>query len=562
MQVRTLIAAVIMAATLGAGWCQEFPDMRMQKKLIECGWDTPTTDKLGEYLEQIEQAPYDGIRIKAVATDVEGKPASLSYAFYAAKWEREAFGQVIEDLKACDWQRMTDNFLATGANPGGVDWFDDEGWGEIASHMGIAAWIAKEGGLKGIVFDAESYSEYHQWMYNEQPMRAEHSFNEYYAKARERGRQVMEAIVAEYPDITVFMFFGNVVNSPSAGGADPRPALAGAQYGLYPAFIDGWLDAVPPTVKLVDACESGYRFTNMTDFLTAAQFIRGEAQSLVSPENRAKYRAQVQVGFGIYLDAHANEPDAAWYLDPGDGTPTELLGRNITNALRVSDEYVWTWGEKWRWWPGTEKSWEEALPGITETLNWARDPMGSAVERLAAMEQEGTAVSSARNGDFGSETSEEADGREVQWQEGGVPAGWHSWQGGDKEGVFTWDREVGATAPGSARAAGVGTGCFLQGGPAQPGESYFVRAKVKLQGTGTASIRVRWQSAEDKWTLERLDRVMMPAATPGDDGWQLIEGVATVPDGAANLFLLLGMGGQPSAESVVWFDDVSLVRVR
>jgi len=332
MRTMTAFATIIIlcVSTAGIARSDDFPDMRMQKKLIECGWDTPVTSKLAEYLADIERAPYDGIRIKAVATDVEGKPAQLSYAFSAAKWERAAFQQTIDDLQACDWQRMTDNFLATGANPGGVDWFDDAGWGEIVNHMGIAAWIAKEGGLKGIVFDAESYSEYHQWMYNEQPMRGAHSFNEYYAKARERGRQVMEAIVAEYPDITVFMFFGNIVNSPSAGRVDPRPALAGAQYGLYPAFIDGWLDALPPTVKLVDACESAYRFTSLTDFLTASQFIRADAQTFVSPENRAKYRAQVQVGFGIYLDAHANPPGSPWYLDPGEGTPTELLGRNIT----------------------------------------------------------------------------------------------------------------------------------------------------------------------------------------------------------------------------------------
>ena len=111
-------------------------------------------------------------------------------------------------------------------------------------------------------------------------------------------------------------------------------------------------------------------------------------------------------------------------------------------------------------------------------------------------------------------------------------------------------------------AAGVGTGCFLQGYAAQPGENYFVRAKVRIQGTGTATLRVRWQSAENKWTLERLDRVLVPATVASDDEWQLIEGVVTVPDGAANLFVLLGMSGQPTAEDVVWFDDVSLVLVQ
>jgi len=544
--------------------CDDLPDMRLHKKLIECGWDTPDTAMLREHLAEVEQAPYDGVRIKALGKTVEGKTAQLSYAFGPEEWDRASFQAAIDDLKACDWQRMRDNFLATGANPGSVDWFDDAGWAQIVEHMRIGTWIAHEGGLRGITFDAESYSDFHQWDYNSQPQRDQHSFDEYYVKARERGREVMGAIVAEFPDIVVFTFFANPANATAANRADPRPVLAGLSYGLYTPFLDGWLDVLPPTATLVDGCERAYHFTTAEEFLSAAQFIRVDAQTLVSPENRAKYRAQVQVSFGIYLDAHANPPGSGYYLDPGEGTPTQLLARNVTNALRVCDEYVWTWGEKWHWWPSklvpaNDKPWELALPGITDALNWARDPVGVGLARVAKMQREGTGVELARNADFGSETAPTPTGGQTDWQAGGAPAGWSTWQAGNSTGTFSWDREVGAAAPGSARAAGVSNGCFIQLYDVQPGELYFVRASVRQQGHGCASIAVRWQTPEAKWTKEQLDVILTPE--PGEGEWKTIAGVATVPEGVGKLVVLLVAKGQASEEDIAWFDDASVVKV-
>ena len=123
MRTRMVTMALILVAvgSLAVGYCQDLPDMRIRKKLIECGWDTPDTAMLREHLAEVEQAPYDGIRIKATGKTVEGKLARLTFAFGPEEWDRESFQQAVDDLKACNWQRMTDNFLATGANPGSVD---------------------------------------------------------------------------------------------------------------------------------------------------------------------------------------------------------------------------------------------------------------------------------------------------------------------------------------------------------------------------------------------------------------------------------------------------------
>jgi hypothetical protein len=63
------------------------------------------------------------------------------------------------DLKAARSDKLTDNFLIFGANPGNVDWLDDAGWREIRQHCRLLARLAHEGGLRGLLFDPEPYTE-------------------------------------------------------------------------------------------------------------------------------------------------------------------------------------------------------------------------------------------------------------------------------------------------------------------------------------------------------------------------------------------------------------------
>jgi hypothetical protein len=283
----------------------EPPDMRIRKKLIATGWDQPDSQRLLARLAEMEKRPFDGVVLEASGRTPEGRACPLRETFGKEERRREWFQSSVDQLRSCKFTRFTDNFAAVGANPGSVDWFDDEGWRQIVDHWRIAAWLAKQSGLKGLLFDPEPYTPPHsQFSYASQERRSRHSFKEYAAKARQRGRQVMQAVVEQYPGITIFCYFMNSVCATATGRADPGPALAAQGYGLYPAMIDGWLDAAPPTVTLVDGCESAYLYNSRQQFLESAVEIKGACQELLSPENRAKYRAQVQVGFGMYLDAY------------------------------------------------------------------------------------------------------------------------------------------------------------------------------------------------------------------------------------------------------------------
>ncbi|MDD5704767.1 MAG: hypothetical protein PHR35_02500 [Kiritimatiellae bacterium] len=546
---------------------------RVRKKLIESGWGMPDTQWLPQNLAEMEQQPFDGITLRAVGHRNASNSVPLTRAFNNEEWESSWFQSCVDDLRACAFARFTDNFVAVSANPGNVDWFDDQAWNRIATHWRIAAWIAKQGDLKGILFDPEPYEGPHQFQYKD-ALRAQlpgetRSFDATCAKARERGRQVMKSLAREYADMTILCYFMNSYNSGVVAQNDVRAGLEEKVYGLYPAFIDGWLDAAPSTMTFVDGCEGGYLFNSAGEYLEQALAVKNVCQQLVSPANRAKYRAQVQTGFPIYLNVYMNSPGSNWSLDMKGQSPLERLRVNLDAALRVTDEYVWMYNEVYRWWPlsGREpmayamksQRWPEVFPGCARAMRLAGARANGlddyARERLGAE----TIANLARNCDFGSDTAGTNAWGCSDWKEGGAPAGWTTWQADPAKGVFAWDRGIGCTGKGSARMAGVQIGCFIQTYKVNPAECYAIRAKRRVQGTGKAVITVRWQSPGGKWTAEAQDRRTASAAS--DREWKELGVALDVPQGVGILVLLLGAEGQATPEDQIWYDDIRVHRL-
>lgn len=572
-----VLAGVVSGAVVGTAlvqvvWAAEVQrlDWRRPKKLVATGWDHPDAQRFRQHLAQMERWPFDGAVLELVGQRDDGKPCPMRALFHAEPWKPQWFASAVEQLRACRPERLKDNFILVGANPGNVDWFDDAGWQAIVEHWRIAAWVAKQAGCRGLLFDPEPYTPpYAQFQYSQQAESAKHSFDQYWAKARQRGRQVMEVLAAEYPEMTLFCYFLLSVHMHAAAHGDPRPALAGSGYGLLPAFLDGWLDAAPASMTFVDGCESAYRYNSRSEFLEAAVAIRGRCQELISPENRAKYRAQVQVGFGIYLDAYWNPPSSPWYIDGLGGSRVDRLRANVRDALEIADEYVWIYGEKFRWWPTPHsrvqaQTWPEALPGCDAALAFARDPICFARRELSRLQSAGQIANLLQNGDFGAEKLT-LEGRQVVWKEGRPPVGWSAWQAEESKGVMVWDRqtETGkgeSGSAGSAKLAGVANGCLLQAIPVQPGQRYAVQARCRRTGQGQVHLRIRWQTPESRWTQESHDVLAYPEDRPGA-AWTELFTVVEVPEGVGKLLVLLSAQGQKSVEDAAWFDDVVVVRL-
>ena len=517
------------------------------KKFIELGWDIPNTTYLKAHHEEMQRTtPFDGIMLALEATAPDGKHYTSQSPMDAQPWESEWFAPAINNLKACRWTIFTDNFLRFNFTPGNLDWDDDNGWKIFCNKTALCTTIAKETGLKGLAIDFEPYGKA-IFTYNAESGR---SFDEMKLLVRKRGRQWMEAIAAEYPEMVLFTLFIADVNLSAGYEARPDQTLKLNHYGLLPAFFDGMLDAVPPKMRIVDGCETGYYKNGFDEFCRTAlaiQSIGGPAIRLVAPENREKYVNQVQVGFGFYLDMYTNPEGNIYYRGPKEGgTRLDRLEENLIAARDTTDEYVWLYGEQRRWWKPADSAvkwehWEEAMPGMSQTIRFTKNPH-EVVKQILETYQHANILT---NSDFAEST-----------------ANWSFWQN-EPLGTLAWD-------DGSAKVSKVKWGCMLQSIlPVKSGGYYYVAMDAKQQGTGQISMRIRWQDADKKWTREAEDRTFSFEATSErmDDrtlreGWSRAEGIVKIPEGVAVLQVQAGVRNQLTDDDVAWFDNAVVIRVR
>ena len=208
----------------------------------------------------------------------------------------------------------------------------------------------------------------------------------------------------------------------------------------------------------------------------------GPGATLVSPENRAKYRAQTTSGFGFYLDMYSNPEGSHYYRGPEPGeTRFDRLRANLTAAFDAAEEYVWVYGEQKRWWApengGDWTSWEEALPGVTELILELGDPQGALVALKERLEKIG-AKNLILNGAFKEKSGENS------FQD------WATWRHEDSHGRFL---EV----DGVAAIQGDTNACYLQSVPVEPGKKYFISGRIGTSGDAFGSLTARWQDATE-----------------------------------------------------------------
>lgn len=317
-----------------------------EKKLIEWGWDQPTAAYLREHIRAMEERPFDGV-VLDVKYRRDGKDASFAWTcFGRERIEPAAVSRAIADLQATAFRRFTDNFLRFNTCPGDVDLFGD--WSAIVANAALGARIAREGALKGWMFDVEQYNR-PLWEYGKAEHRADRSFGAYARQARIRGRAVMRAVAREYPDIVILLTFGHsLIQAQVERGKRPEEA----SYALLPAFLDGMIEEAPPTTTIVDAFEMAYPYTERGQFLEAFHLIRSRAAAQSADPDR--YRRAVRAGFGLWIDHDWR--GRGWHTEPGAfaknlRTP-EGLETALREALSVSDRYVWLYSEKLNWWTG------------------------------------------------------------------------------------------------------------------------------------------------------------------------------------------------------------------
>jgi hypothetical protein len=306
----------------------------------------------------MEKIPFDGVGI-AVAIDRQswqrGKRDTGNQLAWHVMGRRafqlEEFRNVIADLKAAQWQSMTDNFLpvvlSAAQSAAGLNWFDDGRWRTIVNNLGVLARIGAEGRLKGFILDPEHYN-YALFSYARQRQQVDKPFQDYVQMARHRGREVMSAVGAVLPDAVLFSLYG--YSLPLHYLRDGK-SVQEVEYSLLPAFYDGLLEAMPAGMRLVDGYEFAYPFKERRQFLDAYNYIHQRAHTLSAVPDR--YREKLKAGFGLWLD----------YRRQADYFTPEEFQRTVGYALEVSDGYVWIYSHRPQFFPvsGIEASYIDAI---------------------------------------------------------------------------------------------------------------------------------------------------------------------------------------------------------
>ncbi|MCQ2392058.1 MAG: hypothetical protein MJ240_11600 [Kiritimatiellae bacterium] len=381
-----------------------------RKKVVSFGWEwnAISPSEFVKYADRIDQTGLDGVGVYVKAKGPDGKSrSSANVADGEVEWTHKMVEDQIADFRtAMAHKGLKESFIrALGSPHQRLDWADDVVWGKVARSMGTLAWLAKEGGFRGLMIDPEDYHKAKQFC--RRP--GDEPWHVLAPLARKRGREVFSAVFREYPEAVIFAYWFFSWNIHQAYSDEP---MVSARCGgdLWSAFVNGMLDVIPPTARLVDGNEWAYENeASRYEFMHSAIAQRNCADGLVAPENRMKYRAQVLPGFGLYLDSYTNDKTNSagkanhYYFGPdASGSRTGHFARNLSAALRASGGYVWLWGEKFSWinydpeqvmgWHVSREHWETRLPGLSAAVRACANPSEFLMKDFPALRTGGAIV--------------------------------------------------------------------------------------------------------------------------------------------------------------------------
>ncbi len=260
------------------------------RKLIEFGWDEPGTGFLVKHLAELERTPFDGCVFHVNARPARGAAASLTWH----GWGRRTFttddlNRARGDLEAvaATRSRFRHNFLRFNTTPADLDWFDD--YSAVIANARLAAGLARAGGCPGILLDTEQY-EGKLFDYGKQRDAKRRPWAEYAGQARRRGREVMAAFQEAYPDLTVFLTFGDSLPWKQSGQG--KTPLAECSYGLLVPFLDGMIEAARGRTRIVNGHEPSYGYRDAGAFIDARRAIARDAAGLAA-DRKAYERGRV-----------------------------------------------------------------------------------------------------------------------------------------------------------------------------------------------------------------------------------------------------------------------------
>ena len=520
-------------------------------KFIAAGWEF--NDNRVEHLlaraDAMDETPIDGCILYLYATARNGKTISSRDIMQQPAWDYADIEPLVPKYrKLLAHKSFRHSFLDCYRAPKKrIAWSDDAEWARVANNVRVAAKFAKACGFIGLRIDPEDYHRQRQYrLIDADGMTYEKAAE----LARSRGRQMFSGAFEEFPDAKVLAYFLlSMVNTYIADvdGRYLRDYMFHSGFDLWPHFVEGIFDALPPTALLIEGNESAYSYrAERMEYYRIGNHVKNNLIGLLTPENQVKYRNQVQNSFGVYLDGYSfHKPGApyGYYMDPIDGSRVRRLGLNLKQAAEVADEFVWFWGEKSCWTSKKRKTWKDVMPGLYETLLSVKSP-GELGKEIRLKMEKGELTNVVKNSACTAEKPEV------------LPKPYWSWQDTKKkirQGVFGADLEFGFGDKSSLVAEGVGSGCFVCD---VKGRRAGEIVGISFVSKGRAAVQVGWKK-DGKWDWT-IPVVFVPiTGEPDADGWIRTDWSVVVPDGANGFGLQLGARQLPGEKT--WFDNVMAI---
>ena len=509
------------------------------KKYIFASWELGDTTpwEVLAHADEFDKTGCDGITFNLRSILPGATVQKSRHVMEEPRWldsELDALAPVFIELAKHPSMRHSFFGVNAAARKARLDWRDDAAWSLFADNLAAVARLSKKVGVDGILMDFEDYwrKKQYRWLEGDPEWAAAK------ALARRRGREVFEGVFAAYPEITILTFQLLTTDTEYAKTDDPVQHME-EKRDLWPAFVNGIYDAITPGAKIVDGNESfGYlaKAAKNAFYRSVRDQLVG-VLPLVAPENRAKYRAQTSVSYGLYVDSYAQPTNSPWYLGPVRGKRITHFEDNLRQATECADEYIWFWGEKGFWidWPGTLKDgdpawrdvgkrtwrgkyfkgswgrikpWNDTLDGNFDLLlRGVKEPARCVREQYAKQKADGTFVDLFAGKSMNVATNGNASAfvRQPKFETDG-------WYG--------------------LRAKGRGD---------------VVRGNVYFQYNGSW----RWGLGSARFQFDKADA----------DGWRDGAALVRIPDGANNLYVLLDAGKDEKARKVE-FRDFEIFRIK
>lgn len=525
-------------------------------KYVAAGWEFAETDVDGllKRADAFDKTSLDGCVLYLSATGTDGQALTSRNILHQRAWTDADFAAVLPKYRELLSHRaFRESFLNSYRAPTNrLDWSDDAAWARVANNMRVAAKFAKACGFVGLQLDFEDYYNQNQYVLHD----SDGMDYETLAKlVRRRGREVFSGVFAEFPDAKVLSYRLLSLDKAYMNDVDGRylrDFLMRKGTELIHHFADGMLDALTPEATLIEGLEDGYAWeAPRMQYLTGALTVHDGHSYLVAPENREKYRRQVQASFGFYLDAYSVHTKGMWYRGPVRGSRLYHLRQNLQQATEAADEYLWFWGECGSW-TGTDKkrtatTWEQMLPGLDEAFLVLKDPATLGRRLRARMDAGELKPINANVACVGTDPKR-------------IPAPYGSWvehaRCKFRPCSFGCDLTEGDGDRSSLVAENCQRGCFTYATGKlrfEPGDIFGLSFSAKGRHV---SATINWMK-DGKWNWDLRPMIVPIDPKTGPDGWTRTDWSFSIPEDADGFGVQLGVG--QAVDEKCWFDNIAII---